>query len=231
MILSSLVVTGIGLAGMSGIVIGCRHHLIVAAAGCASFYILVVSPAIAGVFALSRKIITRDEPSLFDLVRGARRFLTASWLLSLSQILITSVIVANIWFYLTHGSAPMKILGILFIYALLFWAQSSIYHFPVLIEQNPGLLKTLKRGFLLALDNVGFTAGMFFVIILLTCLLGATVVCVLLLYPGLLSMVESCALRALFEKYGLVEKAAVYGADDNAASDEVHILPDLKGMH
>ncbi|MGB9588077.1 MAG: hypothetical protein ACPL7O_07845, partial [Armatimonadota bacterium] len=87
----------------------------------------------------------------------------------------------------------------------LFWSLASIYHYPILVEQRPGAIKILKRGFLLTADNVIFTAKTFFAIILLTCLCIVIPFCLPLMFAGTASILQVRALRALFVKYSLLE--------------------------
>ncbi len=164
-------------------------------------YVLLVAPVTAGVFAVARKIITRDDPSPLDLFRGAKQFLTAGWALALGQVIVTMLILANALFYVTRDSLWIKGVGVLFIYAGFLWMLTVLYHYPILIEQRPGTVKTLKRALLLALDNPGFTVGLFFAIILLACFCLVTLLGLPLLYMGVASIVQTRALRALFVKY------------------------------
>jgi len=170
----------------------------------AAFYVLVIAPLTTGVFAVAKKIITHDDPSVLDILAGFREYLGPSWSLGFAQALITIMILANAWFYLARGGVALKAVGILVLYILILWALSAIYHYPILIEQRPGVLKTLKRGFLLSLDNTAFTLGMFFAIILLTCLCAVTLLGLPLIYMGALSVLQTRALRAVFVKYELL---------------------------
>ena len=183
-------------------------------------YMFLVAPVTAGVYALAKKIVVRDDPSLLDLSAGFREFLTASWALGFAQAFITFVIAVNAWFYLTHGGPALRILGILFVYLFLFWVFSAIYHFPILIEQRPGVLKILKRGFLLTMGNMTSTIGLFSVIILLTCFCIATLVGLPLLYSGMASILQTRALRALFVRYELLPPEKEYTSDENTATEK-----------
>lgn len=168
-------------------------------------YIFLICPIIAGAYAVSKKIVTHDDPSPRDIFTASREFLFPAWKLGSLQILITMLLVIVIWFYFTHGGIVFKIAGIAFSYLMLFWMLSSIYHFPVLIEQRPGVVIVIKRGFLLLMDNVGFTVSFFFVIILFACICTATFVGLALLYLGVFSMLTTRMTRVLFQKYGLIE--------------------------
>ncbi|MCX6374911.1 MAG: hypothetical protein NTU88_02520, partial [Armatimonadetes bacterium] len=170
----------------------------------AAFYVLFIAPLTAGVYLLAKKIVTRDDPSVFDIFHGFREFLAPSWSLGFAHVLITLMIAANAWFYLTRGGIALKAVGVLVLYVLILWGLSAVYHYPVMIEQRPGTFKTLKRGFLLALDNFAFTVGVIFAIILLTCLCAVTLLGMPLIYLGMLSILQTQALRALFVKYELL---------------------------
>jgi len=201
-LVSSFVWFGVTLGGLAVLTsIGLFKHPIALLAGAASLYVFLIAPVTAGVYVLARKMVTRDDPSVMDIVLGFREFLVASWALGFAQVLVTLAIAVNAWFYLSHGGIALKLLGVLAAYVLLLWALSATYHFPTMIEQRPGVLKILKRGFLLALDNLGFTCGVFFVIILLTCFCAVTLLGLPLLYLGLVSILHTRALRALFVKY------------------------------
>jgi uncharacterized membrane protein YesL len=164
----------------------------------------MISPLITGIFLMAKKIVTHDEPSLLDLINGFKEFLASSWALGFAQLLMTLVIVVNAWYYLTRGSPAVKLVGIVFVYAFVLWVMSALYHYPILVEQRSGVLKILKRGVLLAMDNFAFTAGVLFVIILLACLCSVTVIGLALLYMGMASILQTRALRALFVKYELL---------------------------
>jgi hypothetical protein len=183
-------------------------------ASLALFFVVLIAPLTAAVHHLAKKIVTRDDPSLMDLLRGFVEFLVPSWKLGFLQGLITLVILGNAWFYLTRGVLILQVLGILFIYLTFVWAFSLIYHYPLLIEQRSGPWKTVKRAFLLALDNVVFTAQVFFAIILLTCFSAVTLVGMLLIFAGTSSVLATRALRALFVRYEIFEPEREPAEDD-----------------
>ena len=162
--------------------------------------VLAISPMTAGVFYVARQIVVRDEPSAGDLFRGFVRLMPGSWVLGASQIAITLVLLWNAWFYLSRGF-PLGILGLFVIYLLLGWGMSCLYHYPILIEQNPGVIKILRRSFLLVLGSPAFTCEVFIAIIVLTCLCMATLFGLPLLYAGMASVLQTRATRALLIKY------------------------------
>ncbi|MHB0999307.1 MAG: YesL family protein [Armatimonadota bacterium] len=204
-ILSSSVPAGIALIFFSLMsIIGIARHLLIVIVGAIFLYIFLISPLIAGANYLARKIITHDEPVARDLFEGARLYMKSSWMLGLVQVFISSIFLVNIWFYFTHGGTVFQVIGVVFLYLLFFWMSSTMYHFPVLIEQQPGTFTIIKRGFLLMLDNIVFTGIVFFVIILLTCLCLATFAGIPLLYLGLVSMISTRSFRAILIRYEML---------------------------
>ncbi|GEM_PF-811670 len=193
----------------------------------AALYILLLGPLAAGVYYAARKIVTRDDPSPLDLFRGAKEFWGRAVLLAFSQVFITSLICVNAWFYFSRGSMFFQALGMLFLYALLVWMMSALYHYPVMIEQRPSTLKIIKRGFLLTLDNPAFTGCVLFAIMLLTCFSVGVILPMALLYMGLSSVILTRALRALFVKYELLPPEKEPSPDDDPwemVADDPHAL-------
>jgi uncharacterized membrane protein YesL len=233
----SFVWFGMFLVGMAAITKVCLHmHPAVMFAVISGFYVLVLAPLAAGVYATAKKMITHDDPSPLDIFRGFKEFLVPGWLLGLSQVFITVLLAANAWFYVTRPNIVFKALGVLGIYAIILWVLSAIYHFPVLIEQRPSTLKILKRGFLLTLDNAAFTLGMFFAIILLTCFCAVTFLPLPLLWLGMVSILQTRALRALFVKYEMLPPEREYSPDDKNDSfklppEEESGQPVVEGAH
>lgn len=213
-ITSSLTVSGILLLALAVVPKLARINLIAAGLWAVFICVFVASPLIAGEFYLARRIVALEDTSFADLFRGARCFLFRSWALGAVQALISLMLLVNIWFYMTRGMLPAKVLSVVFVYLLVFWAMSAVYHYPVMVEQGSGVFKTLKRGFLLTLDNLAFTAGLFFAIIVLACLCGVLVVGMVLLYPGVASLLQTRALRGLFVKYGLLKEPVYIDPDE-----------------
>ncbi len=69
------------------------------------------------------------------------------------QVALASILVLDIVWFLARPTWLSKIVGIVFIYALLFVAMVSTYLFPVTINQDVGFTQTLKNAALLTLAN------------------------------------------------------------------------------
>jgi uncharacterized membrane protein YesL len=193
-----------------------RSNLILRFIALVGAYVVVVAPLTTGVFYISRKIVSHDDPSFFDLFGSISTFVLQACKLGLLQVLISITILFNMWFYLTRRTVILNILGVLFIYAMLLWVLTCVYHYPLMVEQRPGGLKTIKRSFLLTIDNIAFTAGTFFVIILLTCLYIVIPFGFPLLFAGTVSILQTRVLRALFVKYGILEPEKEFTAEEES---------------
>lgn len=213
-IISSLTWFGVILGLVWAIIRVASPNVLLIFLALATAYVLVIAPLTAGVFFLARRIVTRDDPSVSDVFYGTVTLAIPTWTLGLAQVAITTIIFVNIWFYLTRHSLALNLIGVFCIYVMLLWGLASIYHYPILVEQRPGTLKILKRGFLLTADNVTFTAKTFLAIILLTCLSIVIPFCLPLLFAGTASILQVRALRALFVKYGLLEPEREHEADE-----------------
>lgn len=222
---SSIVVSGAGLAGLGLFwLLGLRGPALWLTGG---FFVWVfaVPPFVSGAHFVARKAAAQrpmvsDEPSTADLFSGAREFMLPSWALAFVQLLITFVILFGCWFYFSRGTLPFQLLSVLFLYFLFFWLMSSIYHYPILIEQRPGIVKILKRGFLLTIGSPGFTLLVFLVIILIVVLcLISFMIGAMALYAGLTSFVQTYAARELFIKFKAVEPDSEPEADSSGDDD------------
>jgi len=177
--------------------------------------LLIAAPTIAGTYVWARNVASYNDPSLMDLAEGFRKWLLKSWKLAFADLLITLIVLVNLVFYLRFPALPVKVVGIIWGYGACFWALSLIYHFPIMVEQDAGILKVWKRSALLTLDNLPFTMVIFFVIIFITTILVATVFGWVVLGMGTISLLQTHALRELFRKYGLIEPEPELPAVDN----------------
>jgi len=168
-------------------------------------YTIILSPMLAAIYRLSRNIVFHDSPSAADLITGLKTYALDAWSVAFSQVIVTTFLGLNLWYYVRQGGMFHLVLAAFFVYLIVFWLMSAMYHFPLLVEQKPGVWKILKRGFLFTIGSPGFTAGVFFVIILLTCLCVLSRFLLPLVCTGMVSIMGMLALRTMFIKYGVIE--------------------------
>ncbi len=169
-----------------------------------SLLILPIGPATAGLFHVANQV-AKGEPLFFSLFwQGMRRHLKMSVQLSIVLIATTALLVVNIAFYFGLSTSIGQIIGIIWIYVLIFWALVMNYPFALLVEMDkPGIIKILRNSALLAMDNVVFTVS----ISLWTLIVIALSIFPLGLLPfpfgffSLLAIFQCKALATLIEKY------------------------------
>ncbi len=144
--------------------------LLLLLAGC----FLLTSPALAGIFVISRKIAIKEhEIEMRDFFTGIKDHWKKSLILSLICVIIPLVAGSSLMFYgqLARTSSLSVILWIINIWILIFFFLAQVYFFPLMIGQKMGIIQILRTSFLLALNNVGFTfvVLLFEIAILLLC--------------------------------------------------------------
>lgn len=126
--------------------------------------LFIFSTTTAGLFAYTKQLMELKDSSIKYLFLGMKQYYGKGLALVLIHLGIFLLIIININFYLQlRGS--MQMLGVI-LAGLAFWcgifvALESLYSFAVLVQQNLSIKKTLKRSFLLVLDNLWVTIGIF----------------------------------------------------------------------
>jgi uncharacterized membrane protein YesL len=177
--------------------------------------VLFIAPLFGGICYLSHRIYSSDEPSYLHIWIGFIRYYRQSLLLGVLQLLISGILLANLLFYLSKGSLPFLILGVLFLYINLFWCMNCLYHWPVLIASGeniiqregggtPGLFSVIRNSFLLTASAPAFTFAIWLFIMAVCFLLLISAVGMALLGTGVVSMYSARAARDQFVKFGLL---------------------------
>jgi uncharacterized membrane protein YesL len=169
-----------------------------------SLLIIPLGPATAGLFYVCNEL-AKGEPISFGLFWvGMKRYMGLSVKLAAALIIITVLLGFNISFYLNMQSSIGQIIGIVWIYAVIFWGIVLNYPFALLVQMDkPSLRKILRNSALLVLDNVVFTVSMSILTLLV---IGLSIFPLgLLPFPfgffALLAIFQCKCLITLMEKY------------------------------
>lgn len=180
-----------------------------------SLLILPLGPATAGLFYVADHVAREEPISLGMFWQGFRRFLGKGWQVMFVLLAVPIITAVNVAFYLNMQSNLMQILGIMWIYVLIFWAVMAIYPFPVLMAmERPALLPIFRNSALLALGNVAFSVSM----ALLTLLVIALSIFPLGFLPfafgmfSLLAIFHCKGARLLLQKYAAKEEQSAPGS-------------------
>lgn len=172
-------------------------------AGC----FLLTSPALAGIFVISRKIAIKEhEIEMRDFFTGIKDHWKKSLVLSLIGVMIPLVAGSSLMFYgqLARASSLSVILWIINVWMLIFFFLAQVYFFPLMIGQKMGMSQILRTSLLLALNNVGFTFVilLFEIAILLLCSITGVI------FLGGVSMI------ALLQSNAFIEVAKRYTGEE-----------------
>ncbi len=121
---------------------------------------LLTSPALAGIFVISRKIAVKEyEIEIKDFFAGIKEHWKKSLIFSFICVIIPLVAGFSLMFYgeLSKTSFLSIIPWVISVWILIFFFLAQIYLFPLMISQKMGIRGILKTSLLLALNNIGFT--------------------------------------------------------------------------
>ncbi len=166
---------------------------------------IVTAPAsTAALFSLTNHIAAGKKVSIKDFWDGFRKYFLRSVSLTLIYLLLLVMVESNIFLY-RHlnqaGRVVFAFMGAVNLWLLLLFALIEIYSLPLIVKQDIGLKKALKRSALLALDNPFFTIVISIQILAIVFLSVLSGVGMVLLLMSLVSLLLSRALRELFGKY------------------------------
>jgi hypothetical protein len=195
-------------------------------------YLLLVPPVYAGVCWLVHKVFEHDEPSYSDLWHGVRRLYIKAVALGTLQLLVTTVLAANILFYLSRGSFAFLLLAIGFGYLLLFWQMNTVYQWPLLIAGSAGLIRredgsepgigaTLRNGLMMTASAPAYTLALLLLLTILLIPLTVSGVGLALLAPGLAAFLTTQATRDHLVRFNVIP--APPDPDDPITDERWHV--------
>lgn len=120
-----------------------------------------IPPANAALFAAGRSYADGYNIGPRDFLAGFRRYFWRAWQLAAVDVLMGGLLLANIWFYGVHAAGGLKLVALVWLYALLFWLLVQPYLFGLLVYQRDKRLgTTLRNAALLAGANLGYSLGL-----------------------------------------------------------------------
>ena len=163
--------------------------------------VFLPTPGNVGLAGLARVAAGPDVPRF----SAFRHSLKQRWRLALACTLVsTGVLVALAWYVIASVALGWPLLiGIVWLYAALFWLSLHLYVVPLAVHVNePRLLDLYRRAALISLGHPGYT---FILLILLLILSFASVVFLpvyLLVAQSFVSLAQANALREIRRRHG-----------------------------
>lgn len=164
---------------------------------------LFTSPALAGIYVVSRKIAVKEhEIEMRDFFLGIKEYWKKSLIFSLICVIVPLVVGSSLMFYgQLARTNPFSIgLWMISIWILIFFLLAQIYFFPLIITQKMGITQILKTSFLLALNNLGFTVTILIFELLILFLCSVTGV-IFLAGVSIIALLQSDAFVEVAKRY------------------------------
>lgn len=174
---------------------------------CTLVLLIVAAPVMAALLHFVHFIGEETEPQMNEMWIGGKKYFWRSIKLVFIFILAIFIMLVSIWFYGSGNFLPpsFEYIG-LALAGLIFWLLIilfllSIYPFPLMVNQDIGIKKILKRSGLLFIDNASFTIGVFIVIACFIVLSIITVVGPILFMFSFAAIALNSTYCTLMEKY------------------------------
>jgi len=138
---------------------------------------LLTSPALGGMFYLSRKIVVNDPYlEMRDFFDGVKKYWEKSLILLAISLITPALILGALVFYgqLARFHPAGVILWVLSLWGIIFFLLMQTYFFPLMVTQDMGIKQILKTSLFLALGNAGFTVIVVLVQIIFLALFAIT---------------------------------------------------------
>ncbi|NPV54418.1 MAG: DUF624 domain-containing protein [Firmicutes bacterium] len=161
------------------------------------------APATAAASYVVFLVLKREDIGIRDFIVGFRRFGVRALGLMAAELLLIAVLLADIVFCFTNKNPVIKAVGGIWIYALLFVLMMMNYLIPLVVQQDTGTGKALKRSALLILDNPFFSILMSFFNLLVAVVCIVIAPAFALLFMGILSFLQGNGAVEVLKKYNI----------------------------
>src|SRR5258706_6490815 len=109
-------------------------------------FALLPAPLYGGCCFLAAKILEHDEPSYADLWIGSLQMYSKLVAISLIQIAVMTLLISHLLFYSNRSGLIWLALAIVSLYLIIFWFINCLYHFPVLVSAQQGIVRREDGG-------------------------------------------------------------------------------------
>jgi len=146
-------------------------------------------------------VLQGEDTTLKDVWEGLKRYWLRSTILLVLGIFGIVLLIFNIWFSQNYPFTLFLVLSGIWIWGMIFWIALHQYVFPFLVNQNIGVLKALKRGALIVLDNP-LPSVILLVLSAIVVALSLVFAAPLLIFvASFLAIVQNCFYHELMLKY------------------------------
>jgi uncharacterized membrane protein YesL len=164
--------------------------------------VLGPNPASSGLHLWANRLVNEERVEFSLFWEGLRTYLRQALVLWLIAGVGTILLVANALFYLNSELLPLKIFGIVWLYAIVLWLAMMLYAMPLLIEQEDKRVRlVLRNAFFLTMAHIIPTVILLLVLAVLVVISVAITLLVAMLTAGVVALVMARALQLMLERY------------------------------
>jgi uncharacterized membrane protein YesL len=165
------------------------------------------NPASAGMHLWANRLVKEERVEFSLFWEGLRTYLGKSLVLFLISTVGLFLLIANALFYLRSDLTPLRIFGIVWIYAVVLWMSMQVYMLPLLVEQDDKRIRlVLRNALFLTMANILPSLILLIVLSVLVILSIGLALLIALLTGSVVALIEARALQALLERYRSAEE-------------------------
>ncbi|HKM18117.1 MAG: DUF624 domain-containing protein [Firmicutes bacterium] len=168
---------------------------------CTILALLLLGPVSAAMHYLIHRILTNEELSVEEFIKGLKRFFWRSELLVLLGLAALLIIVFNFSHTANHEAVYMRILNGIWLYMALLWVLLLQYAFPFLVQQDINIFLALKRSAMLLFDNLLVSLMLLLLGGFLTFISVMLVIPLIILWFAMISFMQNYVTVELLQKY------------------------------
>lgn len=152
------------------------------------------------------RVLVGEDTSLKDLWEGGKAYWLRGTILLLLAVLGFVLLLFNMWFSQNYPTTLFMILSGLWVWGIIFWLALHQFAFPFLVNQNIGVIKTLKRAALIVLDNPLPTLVLLVLSAIVVALSLVFAAPLLIFVASFLAIVQNSFYHAMMAKYEVDEQ-------------------------
>lgn len=168
--------------------------------------VLLTVPGFTALLAVARALARGDEvPALRGFFQAFRAHFARSAGVAAAGVLMLSVLVADLLFFLRAPAAALRALAGVWVWLIVYAAAVMTLAPAVLVWLGRGALFAMKQAALLVLDNAVVTAAVMASLALLAAVSTVLGAPLLLLFGGMSAFLVTAAMEAILERYRSLE--------------------------
>lgn len=158
-------------------------------------------PLTSAAYSMTASLMDKDEVWMRDFFRRIGPYYKKSLGASAVAGTVLIILVIDVIYFSGAESPFLRWLAVFWYYLIAFWFFALQYLFPLIVQMQDGVWKTLKKAVLIAMDNVIVSVLLFIVGVAFAYMSVLLYMPFILLFMGCLSTMHNIALVEILKKY------------------------------